>query len=44
MGDERYLHESTWRPPPARGTHPTIVRGPFDIPATREVHVGLGHP
>ncbi|MFW0783305.1 nucleoside deaminase [Gordonia sp. CPCC 206044] len=25
----------------ARGAHPTTVRGPFDIPAAREVHAGF---
>ncbi|WAC53912.1 nucleoside deaminase [Gordonia sp. SL306] len=25
----------------ARGAHPTAVRGPFDIPAAREVHAGF---
>ncbi|MFW0794058.1 nucleoside deaminase [Gordonia sp. CPCC 205515] len=28
----------------ARGAHPTTVRGPFDIPAAHEVHVGFWHP
>ncbi|MGV9709156.1 nucleoside deaminase [Gordonia sp. NPDC003424] len=28
----------------ARGAHPTTVRGPFDMPAAREVHAGFWHP
>ncbi|GAB88890.1 nucleoside deaminase [Gordonia rhizosphera] len=28
----------------ARGAHPTTVRGPFAIPAAREVHVGFWRP